>query len=237
MIKMKSNEKLDRLEDMHSISIEQRETIRREISTIELIKDVGFADIHKYQRVEGGSTPLEYLPDAKTAVVYIAKMDEVVRTFGKWYVASLNNFLKQTNGKVAGILEKHGLYGRGIIDERITSRLIGKVSFRQLAVLAGLGTIGRNTCLLHPKYGPNVLIGTVLTNSYIPPDEPLSRELCLDCGICIDKCPVKAISRSSFDRWKCKNRRKILGRGCGIQCIVCCPVCLNSFRGAQSFLI
>ena len=100
-------------------------------------------------------------------------MDEVIHKFGRWYVASLNNFLKQTNAKVVTILKKHGLYSRGIIDERITSNLVGKVSFRRLAVLAGLGTIGKSTCLLHPKYGPNVLIGVVLTNSYIPYDEPL----------------------------------------------------------------
>jgi hypothetical protein len=56
-------------------------------------------------------------------------MDEVVQTFGRWYIASLNNFLKQTNEKVVRVLKSHGLYARGIIDERIANDLMGKVSF------------------------------------------------------------------------------------------------------------
>jgi hypothetical protein len=78
--------------ETRSIDVKLKKIIKHEILVIELVKDVGFADVRRYQKVEGGSTPLEFFPDAKTAIVYIAKMDEVVQTFGRWYIASLNNF-------------------------------------------------------------------------------------------------------------------------------------------------
>lgn len=214
-------------EDRRTISARLKEMVRHEILKIKLVKDVGFAEISRYQIVHGGSAPFEYLFDAKTAVAYIAAIYEVMHRFGTWYVASLNNFLKQTNEKVVAILRKHRLYSRGIIDERVTSNLIGRVSFRQIAVLAGLGTIGKNTCLLHPEYGANVLIGVVLTNSHIPYDEPLRRDVCQNCAICLGECPVKAITNDFFDGWKCKDRRKILKKGCGTPCILHCPAGRN----------
>lgn len=221
---MKNNEQLTLFDGGPNITAKQKEAIRQEILTVELVKDVGFAKVSRYHRVQGGGTPFEFLFDAKIAVVYIAKMDEVIDKYGKWYVVTLNNFLKQTNNRVVEVFKNHELFSKGVIDERITANLVGKVSFRQLAVLAGLGTIGKNESLLHPRYGPNVLIGLVLTNSYMPPDEPLIEELCSNCGICLDECPVGAINDNFFDRKGCKDRRKVLGKGCGTPCITDCPV-------------
>ena len=198
--------------------------IKREILALDLVRDVGFADVSQYRKVPGGSTPYEFLSDAKTALVYIALMDDIINTYGTWYVVSLNNFLKKTNDRIVALLRNHTVYSRGVIDERITDNLTGKISFRQLAVLAGLGTIGKNACLLHPVYGPNVAIGVVLTDSLIPYDTPLDKEICLHCDICVKECQTKAIKNDFFDRYTCKNRRKILGKGCGTPCIRCCPV-------------
>ena len=202
--------------------------IKREILALDLVRDVGFADVSQYRKVPGGSTPYEFLSDAKTALVYIALMDDIINTYGTWYVVSLNNFLKKTNDRIVALLRNHTVYSRGVIDERITDNLTGKISFRQLAVLAGLGTIGKNACLLHPVYGPNVAIGVVLTDSLIPHDTPLDKEICLHCDICVKECQTKAIKDDFFDRYTCKNRRKILGKGCGTPCIRCCPVGNNT---------
>lgn len=221
---IESKERFEWIENRDLVDIKVKEIVRNEILEVGLVRDVGFADLSQYAKVPGGSTPFEYLNDARTAVVYVAETDDVIQKFGKWYVVSLTNFLKKTNDKVAAILRKHGLYGLGIIDERLTDALMGKVSFRQIAVLAGLGTLGKSTCVIHPRLGPNILIGVVLTNSYIPRDEPLEKELCSDCDACLRKCPVRAIDNDSFNRRKCKDRRKILGKGCGTPCIVFCPV-------------
>jgi len=202
--------------------------LKREILSIELVEDVGFADLSKYRKIEGGKMPSDFLPDAKIGIVYITRMDKVIEKYGKWYVVSLNNFLKQYNNRIALILKKYGLEYVSVIDERFDQKLIGKISFRQLAVLAGLGTTGKNTCLLHPIHGPNVLIGVVLTNADLLPDKPLATSICLNCNVCVEMCPVKAVQNDKFNRYKCKNRRKILGKGCGIPCIVYCPI--NSIK-------
>ncbi|MFH1896407.1 MAG: 4Fe-4S binding protein, partial [bacterium] len=101
--------------------------------------------------------------------------------------------------------------------------LIGKISFRQLAVLAGLGSIGKSQMLIHKTLGPRCVIGVVLTNAEIKLDTPQKTDLCIDCGVCEKMCPTKALDKN-YDRWECKNRRKILKRGCGIPCVELCPI-------------
>lgn len=222
----------------------QCEILKKKILSLELVEDVGFADLSDYHRVEGGVTPFDFLPDAKIGIVYIARMDKVIEKYGKWYIASLNNFLKHTNNRVVEILKSYGLYSFGVIDEQVTERLIGRISFRQLAVLAGLGTIGKNSCLLHKVHGPNVVIGVVLTNEYLQPDKLLEARICSDCDICLKTCPVRAIENDTFDGHKCKNRRKILGGGCGTPCVRYCKAihksehmckpCLQEIFGVSS---
>lgn len=197
--------------------------LKKKILSLELIEDVGFANLSKYQKVKDGKTPFDFLASAKTGIIYIARLDKVIEKYGKWYIVSLNNFLKQYNNKIVRLLKSYSIRSIGIIDERFDIKLEAKISFRQLAVLAGLGTIGKNACLLHPIYGPNVLIGVILTETYISPDKPLEKNICINCDVCRKKCPVGAIKNDRFDRFKCKKRRKIIGKGCGIPCIVYCP--------------
>lgn len=64
---------------------------------------------------------------------------------------------------------------------------------RALAVRAGLGFIGKNTLLLHPKYGSWTLLGELLISANLPPDEPLTGGTCGSCRRCIDACPTGAL--------------------------------------------
>ncbi len=186
--------------------------------------DVGFADVVKYKKIPGGSTPKNIFPETKTAIVYLFKLKKLRDQYGPWYIVSLNNHLSKTNKKLINFLEKKGFGGMGISENLYNRKsLVGVISFRQLAVLAGLGSIGQNQMLLHPKLGPGTVIGVVLTNCLFKHDTPFKKELCNQCGICKTNCPTKAINRR-FNRWKCKERRKILGKGCGITCVATCPV-------------
>jgi ferredoxin len=68
------------------------------------------------------------------------------------------------------------------------------VSHKPIAVEAGLGQLGLNRLLLHPRFGNFVVLGTILlereANVY---DQPLDYNPCLDCRLCAAVCPVGAI--------------------------------------------
>ncbi len=74
----------------------------------------------------------------------------------------------------------------------------GSQLLRQAAVKAGLGTLGLNTMLLTPQFGPRVFLAGVLTDLDLEPDNALESELCLglpECGRCAAVCPEDAIPR------------------------------------------
>lgn len=71
--------------------------------------------------------------------------------------------------------------------------MLGEVDHRRVAVEAGLGVYGRNNLLVTEKYGPRVRLATVLTTASIPPNRPLRRKLCDECGQCAEACPVDAL--------------------------------------------
>ena len=63
---------------------------------------------------------------------------------------------------------------------------------RTYARLAGLGWIGRNTCLINQQQGSWFFLGELLVSLEIAPDVP-PPDRCGTCTRCIDACPTDAI--------------------------------------------
>lgn len=63
---------------------------------------------------------------------------------------------------------------------------------RSYARQAGLGWIGRNTCLINEPLGSWFLLGELITSMELAPDSP-PPDRCGTCTRCIDACPTRAI--------------------------------------------
>jgi epoxyqueuosine reductase len=69
----------------------------------------------------------------------------------------------------------------------------GPVMEKELAQLAGVGWIGKNTCLINERIGSWVLLGEIITTLDLPADNP-GVDRCGTCRRCIDACPTQAIT-------------------------------------------
>lgn len=75
---------------------------------------------------------------------------------------------------------------------------------RDLAYRAGLGWVGKNSCLIHPKRGSLFFIGEIYTTLELKTAEALMPDRCGKCRRCIDICPTEALTQDrQMDARKC----------------------------------
>jgi len=69
----------------------------------------------------------------------------------------------------------------------------GPILERDLAQRAGLGWIGKNTCLINPRLGSYVMLAEILLSIELDPDPPFEADRCGRCTRCIQACPTGCI--------------------------------------------
>jgi epoxyqueuosine reductase len=89
----------------------------------------------------------------------------------------------------------------------------GPVVERVYAKYAGVGWIGKNTCILNQRLGSWLFLGVILNSLELPPDMPAS-DRCGTCTRCIDACPTQAlVAPYTLDSNKCISYLTIEKRG------------------------
>jgi epoxyqueuosine reductase len=80
----------------------------------------------------------------------------------------------------------------------------GPILERDLAQRAGIGWIGKNTCLINPKKGSYFLLSEILLDLDLEPDPPFVTDQCGTCRRCIEACPTDCILPSrTIDATRC----------------------------------
>ena len=137
------------------------------------------------------SDPKQILPECKSILVlgipYAPTTSRQIASYaiGKDYhdilpekLRALVNFIQEQGG--------HSIPNRYYTDT-------GPILEREMAQRAGLGWIGKNTCLINPKQGSTFFLAEILLGLELEPDEPFSTDHCGTCTRCLDACPTNCI--------------------------------------------
>jgi epoxyqueuosine reductase len=103
--------------------------------------------------------------------------------------ADYHEVLPERLKELAGFIEQ--LAGETVPQHWYTDT--GPVLERDLAQRAGLGWIGKNTCLINPKQGSYFLLAEILLGIELEPDSAFTADRCGSCNRCIRACPTGCI--------------------------------------------
>jgi epoxyqueuosine reductase len=127
-----------------------------------------------------------------TGTFYTAGAPEINADFKIAAYAQGNDYhdlLAARHQQLLSALEQH--FGKPITHRIYTDT--GPLLERELGQRAGLGWIGRNTCLIHPEMGSYFLLGELMLDLPLAPDPPFTFDRCGSCTRCIDACPTACI--------------------------------------------
>jgi ferredoxin len=166
--------------------------------------DVGLVEINRPELGDYRADILEIFPRTKTLVSFVRRLNpENIRCISQ-AVRDLEfvSTQKEADGiarKVNRILAQKGVgasnYACGFpMDLDKWPGKMWPVSHKPIAAAAGLGHLGHNRNLLHPRFGNFILLDTILIDREATAyDSPIEYNPCIECKLCAAVCPVGAI--------------------------------------------
>ncbi len=155
----------------------------------------GMAWMNKPESREKRADIRQMLPNAQS-VVAVAML---YRTDAEWDAETMGEIARYARGDdyhdwmkarlhelLAWVKDASGCQGLACVDT-------APVLEREWAQRAGIGWIGKNSLLMSRAFGSYVLLGELVLDIELPPDEPHIEEFCGTCTRCIDACPTDAL--------------------------------------------
>ena len=167
--------------------------------------DVGLVSIDAPALEREREEILRFFPATKTLVSFVCRMNrEPIRSPDR-AVANLESHdtvdrVHEVGHTIVAAMERDGVraINTSVAFPMEMDRVSAKgwsVSHKPVAVAAGLGVMGLHRCVIHPRFGDYILLGTVLLAVEVSDyDRPLSHNPCLECRLCVTACPTGAIS-------------------------------------------
>jgi epoxyqueuosine reductase QueG len=206
----------------------------------------GIAPIDRFGDMPDISNPAKILPEAESVIVIAFRFLASAARAGSTvpYTIVRNGLSRKVDEATIGIsyfLEELGYLAlpTGAIEpcnyDKELGKTMGLISLKNAARQAGLGTVGKNTLLVTPRFGNMVWLGAVITSAAMAPDRLIEVNPCPpSCRICMDSCPVMALDGGPFmDQGRCWSHAfgRVDGGEWRIRCNRCrisCPLAFGS---------
>lgn len=176
--------------------------------------DAGFTSVENYKSLN--SIPIkEIFPKAKSIIVLAFQQIDNCESendhFASVGIKVVSEFSQACAYKMARFIKKefkaHVMtvpISTPVNVDKKTRMPSGFVSLRHAAYAAGLGNFGRHNLIVHPEMGSKVVFAAIITDIDIQPDAPIKENLCINCDICVNQCPVNALGEENkTDFMKC----------------------------------
>lgn len=169
-------------------------------------------------RFEERSDAAKYFPGAKSVIcvamnyhVGLEKAEETESSAGKIARYALgDDYHEVIKGRLHRLAD--WLRGEAACETRCSVDT-APVMEKELAARAGIGWMGKNTCVINEEIGSWLLLGEILTTLELPVDEA-ATDRCGSCRRCLEACPTGAITAPyQLDARKCISYLTIEHRG------------------------
>ncbi|RLG20461.1 hypothetical protein DRN77_07690 [Methanosarcinales archaeon] len=156
---------------------------------------VGITSADSFESALEGCKPTDILEDARSVITMAVSVNaagvEKAKAMAAWRGKVFP--LDELAFKASRLLFREG-YKAIVVPSATHSAfqaLKGEISHKHAAVMSGLGCIGKCSLLVTPRFGTRVALISVITDAILTPDEAFEGDLCGDCSVCIDVCPVE----------------------------------------------